>query len=87
MEVKPMQEGLLWFDNDPRHKLVDKVGQAASRYKNKFGHKPTVCYLNAADFDDQASEVNGIRLRSASNILRYHLWIGVENNERSTQLN
>lgn len=81
-----MQEGLLWFDNDPRHKLVDKVGQAASRYKNKFGRKPTVCYLNAADFEDQTGEINGIRLRSASNILRYHLWIGVEKNERSSRL-
>ena len=82
-----MQEGLLWFDNDPHHRLVDKIGQAATRYKSKFGQKPTVCYLNAADLDGQASEINGIRLRSASNILRYHLWIGVEKNERSNRLN
>jgi hypothetical protein len=74
-----MQEGLLWFDKDPRRKLVDKVGQAATHYQAKFGCRPTTCYLNVADFDGQPDEVNGVRLRTASNVLRYHLWIGVEN--------
>ena len=77
-----MQEGLLWFDKDPRRRLVDKVGQAATHYQAKFGQRPTICYLNAADFDGQTDEINGIRLRSAANVLRYHLWIGVENEAR-----
>ena len=74
-----MNEGLLWFDKDPRHKLADKIKQAATRYQVKFGRRPTICYLNAADFDKQADEINGIRLRAAPNIQRHHYWIGVEN--------
>ncbi len=77
-----MKEGLLWFDNDPRRKLADKVRQAATRYQVKFGQKPTVCYLNAADFDGQPTDVNGVQLRTASNILRYHFWIGIEHEAR-----
>ena len=73
-----MREGLLWFDKDPRRKLVDKVGQAAIHYQAKFGCQPTTCYLNAADYEGQPDEVNGVRLRTASNVLRYHFWIGVE---------
>ncbi len=76
-----MQEGLLWFDSDSRRKLTDKVDQAASHYQTKFGRRPTVCYLNVADFDGLA-EVNGIQLRAASNVLRYHLWIGVEHDPK-----
>lgn len=77
-----MQEGLLWFDSDSRHKLTDKVHQAAGRYQTKFGRRPTVCYLNAADFDGPA-EINGIQLRTAANVLRHHLWIGIENEAKA----
>lgn len=73
-----MQEGLLWFDKDPRRNLSDKVRQAATRYQVKFGCRPTICYLNSADIDPQTEEVNGIQIRTAANIQRYHLWVGVE---------
>jgi hypothetical protein len=74
-----MKEGLLWFDNDPRRNLPDKVRQAATRYQVKFGHRPTICYLNRADLNAETEEIGGIQVRAASNIQRHHLWIGVEN--------
>jgi hypothetical protein len=74
-----MKEGLLWFDNDPRRKLADKIGQAATRYQVKFGRRPTVCYLNVAELNGQPGEIKGIRLRAVPNVLRHHFWIGVEN--------
>ena len=80
-----MQEGLLWFDNDTRRKLADKIGQAATRYQVKFGCQPTICYLNTVDFNDQVEAVNGIRLRPAANVLRHHLWLGVENESQRTK--
>jgi hypothetical protein len=73
-----MKEGLLWFDNDPRRKLVDKISQAATRYQVRFGRKPTVCYLNVADLNGQSDEIKGIRLQVGSNVQRHHFWIGVD---------
>lgn len=73
-----MREGLLWFDNDPNHKLADKVGQAAARYQARFGRRPTLCYLNDGDFVGTTEEVNGIRLCPATYVRPHHLWIGVE---------
>lgn len=73
-----MNEGLMWFDNDPQRKLADKVRQAATRYQVKFGRRPTVCYLNAADLDGQVEQVGGVQLQVAPNVLRHHLFIGVE---------
>ena len=46
-----MKEGLLWYDNDPKRSLSVKVDQAVTRYRAKFGRKPTVCYLNEADLN------------------------------------
>jgi len=76
-----MKEGLLWFDNDPRRNLADKVHQAATRYQAKFGYRPTICYLNQADLETEIEEVGGVRVRPATNIQRHHLWIGIENND------
>jgi hypothetical protein len=73
-----MREGLLWFDNDPKRKLADKIGQAATRYQVRFGRRPTTCYLSDRDFDGETAEVNGIRLRPVINVRPHHFWIGVE---------
>ena len=78
-----MQEGLLWFDNDPKRKLADKIKQASTRYRVRFSRRPTVCYLNDQDFDDKVEQLNGIQLRTKANILRHHLWIGVEDKKAS----
>ncbi len=74
-----MREGLLWFDNDPKLRLAEKIGQAATRYQARFGRRPTTCYLNDRDFDGQTEEVNGIRLRPVANVRPHHFWVGVEN--------
>ena len=76
-----MQEVLLWFDNNPRRKLADKVIQAADRYRITFSQRPTTCYLNVADLNGckDGDEVRGLRLQAVPNVLRHHLWIGVEN--------
>ena len=75
-----MKEGLLWFDNDPKRKLAEKVKQAASRYQAKLRCKPTVCYLNAEEYDGATMEINGIYLKPVSHIRPNYYWIGVEQN-------
>jgi hypothetical protein len=45
-EVNEMQEGLLWFDADPKRDLAEKVRSAADRYRFKFGRSPNLCYVN-----------------------------------------
>ncbi len=74
-----MQEGLLWFDNNPNRALAEKVKQAAARYKDRLRKKPTVCYLNVDQFDGAIEEINGISLKPAANIQPDYLWIGVDN--------
>ena len=81
-----MQEGLLWFDADPKRDLAEKVARAADRYHVKFGRRPNLCYVNPSMLNGSAAEVvaagsvevNGVRLVSAPNVLRHHFWIGVE---------
>lgn len=73
-------EGLLWFDSDPKRKTSEKIIQAADRFQAKLKQKPTVCYLNPAEFDESQIEVEGIEVRPGNNILRHHFLLGVEHN-------
>lgn len=36
-------EGLLWFDDDPRRPLVEKIAHAVERYAERTGWRATVC--------------------------------------------
>ena len=76
-----MKEGLLWCDNDPKRSLSVKVDQATTRYRAKFGRKPTVCYLNEADLNGDSGEVKGIRLEVKPNVLKHHLLLCEEKSD------
>lgn len=40
--------GLLWFDDDARRPIQEKIAEAAQRYRERVGYEPTVCQLNPA---------------------------------------
>lgn len=41
-----MDRGLLWFDNNPKIALEEKIRQAAARYRQKFGQPANMCLVN-----------------------------------------
>jgi len=84
--------GLLWFDDDPRASLEEKVGRAAQRYLQKFGRPATHCLVNPRDL---AGRTNGsetaLRIRLAEglilvaptrHVLPHHFWVGISEEER-----
>jgi hypothetical protein len=86
-----MEVGLLWYDDDPRRALGDKVGRAAERYREKYGRWPNTCYIHPqAGADLGSSELrvicgsskppSTIRVVAAPNILLHHYWLGENGN-------
>jgi hypothetical protein len=73
-----MKEGLLWYDDNPGRDLADKIGQAACRYKQKFGASPDVCFVHPSVLDDdgKVDKVGAVRVSSRSTVLRHHFWVG-----------
>jgi hypothetical protein len=37
---------MLWFDNDPKVNLDGKIARAVDYYHDKYGRKPTVCFVH-----------------------------------------
>jgi len=79
-----MDIGMLWYDDDTKRKLDEKVARAAQYYQTKYGVAPTVCYLHPSMLEDKTgvpqagpSVAGSVQLRSARTVLLNHFWIGL----------
>lgn len=72
-----MNKGMLWFDNDKKTGLAEKVQAAATYYQTKYGSRPTLCLVNPSMLADKPTvEVAQITVRPYRPVLPGHLWIG-----------
>jgi len=72
-----MKMGLLWFDDDPKRSLAEKISEAAARYREKFGVEPDTCYVNPLSLPEGEVGRTRVRVIPAATILPHHLWVGV----------
>lgn len=70
-----MITGMMWLDVDKKRPLSEKVERAADYYKNKYGKKPTLCYVNDAMIEEE-TKVGKISVRPVQNIMQHHFWLG-----------
>mgnify|MGYP000163472015 CR=1 FL=1 len=82
-----MKVGLLWFDNDSRRAIEDKVQRAAAHYQRKYGHAPTVCFVHPSmlNGNDQHGELraDGVAIRPGRTVLPDHFWLGVADEQEA----
>jgi len=76
-----MKTGLLWFDDDPRRQLEEKVRRAATHYERKYGQSPTLCFVHPSAFNGngkrRVKRMGGVEIRAGRSILPDHFWLGV----------
>jgi hypothetical protein len=81
-----MDIGLLWFDNDPKTAIEEKIRRAAGYYRRKYGQPANIVMTNTATLAAQSSlsppfeiELDDIALKvlAAGNVLPHHFWVGV----------
>jgi hypothetical protein len=72
-----IQEGLLWFDDDPIRAVGDKVARAVQRYQQKYGHNPDVCYVHPAQIKERELNIGPVRVLPTQMVLPNHFWLGV----------
>lgn len=81
-----MDIGLLWFDNDPKTVLEEKIRRAAGRYHRKFGQPATLVQANAGTLGELSSlappfeielDDTALKVVAAGNVLPHHFWVGV----------
>ena len=73
-----MQTGMLWFDNDPKTTLNNKIERAADYYRQKYGKTPNLCLVHPSMIAETQETSQKITVRSYRPVLPGHLWIGIE---------
>jgi hypothetical protein len=80
--------GLLWFDNDKKRPLEEKVKQAVEAYCGKphfAGQVPDTCYVHPTMLQDgQEVRLDGVRVIAATNMPPYHFLVGTETERKKT---
>jgi len=66
--------GLLWFDESGT--LEQRVERAVRRYTEKFGRRPTVCYVHPSMLNEPGPTLAaGVRLAPRRSVLRDHFFV------------
>ena len=82
-----MRNGLMWLDDDPKKSLETKLGEAATRYRQRLGQAPSVCFVHAPA-TAAPGETREVRLgtdaaaapvlvRASRQVPLHCLWLGV----------
>ena len=74
-----MTTGMLWFDNDKKTPLAQKIVAAATYYRDKYGQVPNRCEVHPAE--GLPEKVGVIEIIPRQYILPNHLLIGVNREE------
>ncbi|MDX1438065.1 MAG: hypothetical protein R3335_14735 [Anaerolineales bacterium] len=72
-----MNIGMLWYDNDPKKSLGDKVDQAATYYQDKYGKSPDLCFVHPS-MESEEGQAGTVEIRSSGSVLPNYFWIGVD---------
>jgi hypothetical protein len=73
-----MKQGLLWYDNDSKKSLEAKLADAVSRYKEKYGAEPSVCYVHPTHIDQARPTYGKIKMVKADRMQPNHLWLEID---------
>ena len=73
-----MEIGMLWYDDDNKRQLDDKVARAVAYYRAKYGVQPTECYVNPGMLaNGQPQVAGGVRVEPNRTVNKNHFWLGV----------
>ena len=78
-----MKIGMLWFDDDPDRDIQSKVQRAADYYFQKYGSRPTVCFVHPSMVKPGLRRAGRVEIRPSEVVLPHHLWIGVNGNKET----
>lgn len=70
--------GWLWFDDDPKTSLEQKIDAAAGRFRQKFGQAPRQCFVNQHELPAEGIRVGQLAVAGATNVLPGHLFFVVD---------
>lgn len=73
-EMKPVY--MMWFDDNPKTPVADKVSAAVAAYVRHFKAQPNVVLVN--ELDKAAPAPKGIAVKAESFVRPNNFWVGLQ---------
>jgi hypothetical protein len=76
-----MNEGMLWYDNNPKATFAQRILQAIEYYKHKYGKTPTSCLVHPKALQVEQNLSDGhipVMVKAASYVLPNHFLLGID---------
>ena len=73
-----LKMGLLWFDDNPKRPLAEKLDEAAERYQERFDRWPTLVHLNPAQAEGLSVKYKRLRVFGDEHLRRNYFIVGID---------
>src|SRR5690242_2805839 len=73
-----LKMGLLWFDDNPKRPLAEKLNEAAERYQERFDRWPTLVHLNPTQAEGLNLKNKRLRIFGDEHLRRNYFIVGID---------
>jgi hypothetical protein len=70
-----MNVGMLWFDNDPRTTVLEKIDRAVVYYRSKYGYIPDICFVNPSMLNETPLLNPKVEVKPLPVIQPWNFWL------------
>lgn len=76
MKIKDFGEGSIWFDNDEKKPVKERLAEGLKQYIKKFGEKPDVIFIGKEGIRKIEGDMSldGIPIVGDDTALDYNYW-------------
>ena len=69
---------MIWFDNDQKKKLADKIADGVAHFKNKYKKAPNLCTVHPSQVGDQTIlPLDGVKIQASNYALKNDIWLEI----------
>lgn len=72
------EHGMLWYDDDPKRTLADKVLRAVEYYRTKYGKQATTCRVCPSQYVAGAGLTAGVKVVADKLVHKNCFLVGTE---------
>lgn len=76
-----MNKGMLWYDNNTKLNIENRVLEAVEFFMDKYGYKPHCAFVNPTMAEKPIKIKNNIKIVPNEKILKNHIWLEMAQEE------
>jgi len=70
-----MNEGMLWYVNDPKKEIEKTVKNAVEFFEDKYGSAPLACYVHPDTLTSEFVAKDDVKVMPNEKVIKNHIWL------------